>query len=133
MKFRRITTRNYPRKSAERIVPQRLTIPLSLNEKQKRILTAVENGKNEIIVVDGPPGTGKSYTICAIVYLANQLGKSVVITSHKKQALDVIDHALTDQFKKTASSFQTIGPQAGTRQRACEHQQPGKHIIEPGD
>jgi len=93
-------TRNYPRKSAERIVPQRLTVPLSLNEKQKRILTAVENGKNEIIVVDGPPGTGKSYTICAIVYLANQLDKSVVITSHKKQALDVIDQALTDQFKK---------------------------------
>lgn len=93
-------TRNYPRKSAERIVPQRLTIPLSLNEKQKRILTAVENGKNEIIVVDGPPCTEKSYTISAIVYLANQINKSVVITSHKKQALDVIDHALTEQFKK---------------------------------
>jgi hypothetical protein len=92
--------KNYPRKSTERIVPQRLTIPLSLNEKQKRILTAIENGKNEIIVVDGPPGTGKSYTINAIVYLANQLNKSVVITSHKKQALDVIDHALTEQFKK---------------------------------
>lgn len=93
-------TRNYPKKSAERIVPQRLTVPLSLNDKQKKILTAVENGKNEIIVVDGPPGTGKSYTICAIVYLANQLDKSVVITSHKKQALDVIDEALTKQFKK---------------------------------
>jgi hypothetical protein len=52
--------RNYPRKSAERIVPQRLTVPLSLNEKQKRILTAVENGKNEIIVVDGPPSLVQS-------------------------------------------------------------------------
>ncbi len=92
-------TRNYPKKSAERLVPQRLTIPLSLNDKQKKILTAIENGKNEIIVVDGPPGTGKSYTICATVYLANQLDKSVVITSHKKQALDVIDEALTKQFK----------------------------------
>jgi very-short-patch-repair endonuclease len=89
----------YPKRSADSIVPQRLTIPISLNEKQKRILTAVENGKNQIIVVDGPPGTGKSYTICAIVYLANQMGKSVVITSHKKQALDVIDDALTDRFK----------------------------------
>ncbi len=49
--------------------------------------------------MDGPPGTGKSYTITAIVYLANQLGKSVVITSHKKQALDVIDQVLTEQFK----------------------------------
>ena len=90
----------YLRKSAERLVPARLTIPLSLNETQRKILTAVENEKNQIIVVDGPPGTGKSYTITAIVYLANQLGKSVVITSHKKQALDVIDEFLTEQFKK---------------------------------
>ena len=28
------------------------------------------------------------------------MNKSVVITSHKKQALDVIDHMLTDRFKK---------------------------------
>ena len=92
--------RDYPRKSAERLSPKRLLIPLSLNETQKKILIALENERNRIIVVDGPPGTGKSYTITAIVYLANQLGRSVVITSHKKQALDVIDQALTDQFKK---------------------------------
>ena len=91
--------RKFPRKSAERLVPKSLTVPLSLNETQKRILTAVENLKNKIIVVDGPPGTGKSYTIMAIIYLANQLGKSVMVTSHKKQALDVIDQALTEQFK----------------------------------
>ena len=90
----------YPYKSIERLAPQHLTIPLRLNDKQKRILTAVENQNNEIIVVDGPPGTGKSYTICAMIYLANQMGKSVVLTSHKKQALDVIDEALTEQFKK---------------------------------
>ena len=87
---------NYPRKSIDRLIPLRLTIPLSLNETQRKILTAVENPRSELIVVDGPPGTGKSYTITAIVYLANQLGKSVVITSHKKQALDVIDQALTE-------------------------------------
>ena len=92
--------RTYPRKSAQRLVPQSLTVPLSLNEAQRKILTAVENGRNRIIVVDGPPGTGKSYAITAIVYLANQLGKSVVVTSHKKQALDVIDQTLTEQFKR---------------------------------
>jgi hypothetical protein len=89
-----------PRRSAERLVPEHLMVPMPLNETQRRILTAVENPRNETIVVDGPPGTGKSYTITALVYLANQLGKSVVITSHKRQALDVIDQALTDQFKK---------------------------------
>jgi len=93
-------TESFPRKSTERLASSVLSIPMNLNETQKKILTAVQNPKNEIIVVDGPPGTGKSYAIAAIVYLANQTNKSVVITSHKKQALDVIDHMLTDRFKK---------------------------------
>jgi very-short-patch-repair endonuclease len=88
-----------PRRSAERLVPEHLMVPMPLNETQRRILTAAENPRNELIVVDGPPGTGKSYTITALVYLADQLGKSVVITSHKRQALDVIDQAITNQFK----------------------------------
>ena len=87
----------YPRKSVHNIIS---AIPLTLNASQKRILTAIENSKNKIVVVDGPPGTGKSYTICAITYWANQKNKSVVITSHKKAALDVIDQMMTDQFKK---------------------------------
>lgn len=93
-------TESFPRKSTERLATSRLAMPMNLNETQKKILTAVQNPKNEIIVVDGPPGTGKSYAIAAIVYLANQMNKSVVITSHKKQALDVIDQMLTDRFKK---------------------------------
>ena len=93
-------TASYPRKSSERLASSVLSVPMSFNEAQKKILTAVQNPKNEIIVVDGPPGTGKSYAIAAIVYLANQMNKSVVINSHKKQALDVIDHMLTDRFKK---------------------------------
>jgi hypothetical protein len=93
-------TESFPRKSAERLASSVLSVPMNLNETQKKILTAIQNPKNEIIVVDGPPGTGKSYAIAAIVYLANQMNKSVVITSHKKQALDVIDHMLTDRFKK---------------------------------
>ncbi|MEI7673448.1 MAG: AAA domain-containing protein, partial [Deltaproteobacteria bacterium] len=93
-------TESFPRKSTERLASSVLSIPMNLNEAQKKILTAIQKPKNEIIVVDGPPGTGKSYAIAAIVYLANQMNKSVIITSHKKQALDVIDHMLTDRFKK---------------------------------
>lgn len=89
--------KKYPRKSVTNLLS---IIPLSLNKVQKRILTALENQKNKIIVVDGPPGTGKSYTIAAITYWANQQNKSVVITSHKKAALDVIDRMLTDKFKQ---------------------------------
>lgn len=71
---------------------------MNLNNSQKRILLALNNQKNKIIVVDGPPGTGKSHTIAALTYWANQANKSVVITSHKKEALDVIDRMLTEKF-----------------------------------
>ncbi|MBW6484996.1 MAG: AAA family ATPase [Syntrophobacterales bacterium] len=73
--------------------------PLPLNNSQKRILLALANEKNHVIVVDGPPGTGKSHTIAALTYWANENNKSVVITSHKQEALDVIDRMLTDKYK----------------------------------
>ena len=73
--------------------------PLPLNNSQKRILLALAHEKNHIIVVDGPPGTGKSHTIAALTYWANENKKSVVITSHKQEALDVIDRMLTDKYK----------------------------------
>jgi len=87
--------KRYPIKSSNRYISDN---PLNLNVSQKRILLALNNPKNKAIVVDGPPGTGKSHTIAAITYWANQERKSVVITSHKKQALDVIDRMLTDKF-----------------------------------
>ena len=89
----------YPHKSVERLIHPASKIPLPLNESQKRILLAAEKPANRIIVVDGPPGTGKSHTITALIYQANLLGKSVLVTSHKQQALDVIDNALIEQFK----------------------------------
>src|SRR5262249_28738465 len=85
----------YPRHSVNHLLQPGLDVPLQLNRSQKKILTAIENPENRIIVVDGPPGTGKSYAITAILYLANQRGRSAVVTSHKEQALDVIDDFLT--------------------------------------
>ena len=73
--------------------------PLPLNTAQKKILIALANSKNKIIAVGGPPGTGKSHAIAAITYWANQNNKSAIITSHKKEALDVVDRMLTDKFK----------------------------------
>jgi hypothetical protein len=88
--------KRYPVKSAKRYISDN---PLNLNTYQKRILLALNNPKNRIVVVDGPPGTGKSHTIAAITYWANRERKSVLLTSHKKQALDVIDRILTDKFR----------------------------------
>lgn len=86
----------YPKNSARAFYSAN---PLSLNPSQKKILTALGNQKNRIVVVDGPPGTGKSHTIGAITYWANQNNKSIIITSHKKEALDVVERMLTDKFK----------------------------------
>lgn len=86
----------YPIKSPSRYIADN---PLNLNNNQKRILLALQNQKNKILVVDGPPGTGKSHTIAALIYWANQQKKSVVVTSHKKEALDVIDRMLTEKFR----------------------------------
>ncbi len=88
---------HYPPRSSKVLIHD---LPIPLNESQKKIVTAANNPKNNIIVVDGPPGTGKSYTITALIYNAAREGRSVVVTSHKKQALDVIEDQLTAQFKK---------------------------------
>ncbi|MBU4002365.1 MAG: hypothetical protein KKB94_08610, partial [Proteobacteria bacterium] len=87
---------HFPLKSPKRFISDN---PLNLNSSQKRVLLSLDNPKNRIIVIDGPPGTGKSHTIAALIYWANQENRSVVITSHKKEALDVIDRMLTDKFK----------------------------------
>ncbi len=92
----RVFRDNYPLRSPKRYLSDG---PIPLNNSQKRILLALANEKNNIIVVDGPPGTGKSHTIAALTYWANEQKKSVVVTSHKKEALDVIDRMLTDKFK----------------------------------
>jgi superfamily I DNA and/or RNA helicase len=87
----------YPRKSTSRYISDS---PIPLNSAQKRIMLALGNPKNKVIVVDGPPGTGKSHTIAALTYYANENNKSVVITSYKPAALDVIDNMLTDKFSE---------------------------------
>ncbi|MEI7636571.1 MAG: AAA family ATPase [Syntrophus sp. (in: bacteria)] len=86
----------YPSGSARSFIADN---PLPLNVEQKKILLALANQKNRVITVGGPPGTGKSHTIAAIAYWANQNNRSVVITSHKQEAMDVVDRMLSDKFR----------------------------------
>lgn len=60
----------------------------SLNSAQENILTAVE--KKDEIVVQGPPGTGKSQVITGLISAAVARGKTVLMVSEKKTALDVV-------------------------------------------
>ena len=60
----------------------------SLNSAQENILTAIERGDE--IVVQGPPGTGKSQVITGLITSAVMKGRTVLMVSEKKTALDVV-------------------------------------------
>ncbi|MBE6528916.1 MAG: DUF4011 domain-containing protein [Thermoplasmata archaeon] len=60
----------------------------SLNSAQENILTAID--KQDEIVVQGPPGTGKSQVITGLITSAVVKGKTVLMVSEKKTALDVV-------------------------------------------
>ena len=60
----------------------------SLNSAQENILTAID--REDEIVVQGPPGTGKSQVITGLITSAVMKGKTVLMVSEKKTALDVV-------------------------------------------
>ncbi|NOQ73328.1 MAG: AAA family ATPase [Crocinitomix sp.] len=67
-----------------------------LNDSQ---YSAIVNSNEKIIsVVSGPPGTGKSFTIANLAAEKVSKGKSILITSKNKEALDVIEEKIKDQL-----------------------------------
>jgi len=60
----------------------------SLNSSQEAVLTAAN--KIDELVVQGPPGTGKSQTITSLIAEFVNAGKTVLMVSEKKTALDVV-------------------------------------------
>lgn len=59
-----------------------------LNSSQEKVLIAAE--KLDKLVVQGPPGTGKSQTITSLISEFVIAGKTVLMVSEKKTALDVV-------------------------------------------
>lgn len=74
--------------------------PIPLNAEQLQILRAISNEKSKYIIVEGPPGTGKSHTITAIIFNAILNAKSVLVLSDKKEALDVVEKNITETMNK---------------------------------
>src|SRR5579872_4353493 len=72
------------------------TSPVPLNEEQRQILAAIGKQKCKYVTVEGPPGTGKSHTITAIVCDAILKNQSVLVLSDKKEALDVVEDKITE-------------------------------------
>jgi len=74
--------------------------PVPLNEEQIKILSAIRNPAGKIIVVEGPPGTGKSHTITAIAADCALRGRSCLILSDKAEALNVVQNKLSDAMSQ---------------------------------
>jgi superfamily I DNA and/or RNA helicase len=74
--------------------------PIPLNSEQRQVLTALNKDDCKYITVEGPPGTGKSHTITALVFDAILKNKSVLVLSDKKEALDVVEDKITETMNK---------------------------------
>ncbi len=78
---------NSPGKKLE--IPENSLVYINaLNSAQEAVLHAL-NTKDEL-VVEGPPGTGKSQTITSLITQFVDQGKTVLMVSEKKTALDVV-------------------------------------------
>jgi len=86
----------------EENIPQRLVFesPIPLNTEQKQILMALEKPNCKYTILEGPPGTGKSHTITAIICKAILNEKSVLVLSDKKEALDVVEEKISTTLNK---------------------------------
>lgn len=62
--------------------------PFPVDESQEEIILAVKSGRS--VVVQGPPGSGKSQLICNLVADFTSKGKRVLLVCQKRAALDVV-------------------------------------------
>lgn len=74
--------------------------PIPLNEEQRKILLATHKPDGNIIVVEGPPGTGKSHTIVAIAADCAFHRRSCLVLSDKTEALDVVQNKLSEAMSR---------------------------------
>ncbi|MDD7423944.1 MAG: AAA domain-containing protein [Candidatus Methanomethylophilaceae archaeon] len=65
-----------------------LTYINDLNSAQEEVISAIR--RTDRLVIQGPPGTGKSQTITNIIADFANEGKTVLMVSEKKAALDVV-------------------------------------------
>lgn len=82
--------------------PDKLVVksPIPLNSEQMKIIKALHQDKSKYIIVEGPPGTGKSHSITAVVFDYILDNKTVLVLSDKKEALDVVEDKIIDTIQK---------------------------------
>jgi hypothetical protein len=91
--------------------------PIPLNKEQLLVARALRKDDCKRVVIEGPPGTGKSHTITGLVFEALRDGKSVLLVSDKKEALDVVEDKINDVLNTTKvdDTFQNPILRLGTK------------------
>ncbi len=85
-----------PEFSSEDLDGGTLVFPFPSNRAQRRVALLVQDETTQVVRVEGPPGTGKSLTIANLACHLAASGKSVLVTSQKDKALQVVDAKLRE-------------------------------------
>jgi superfamily I DNA and/or RNA helicase len=84
--------------------------PIPLNPEQLKILKALNNEKCKYVVVEGPPGTGKSHTISSIAFEYILKFKSILILSDTREALDVVENKINNTLNQVRGKHNVQNP-----------------------
>jgi len=77
--------------------PQRIYFPLPANEEQKQIIFRLNHSAS--VVVKGPPGTGKSWTITNLICHLLALGERILVTAQSPRALTILRDFLPEDLR----------------------------------
>lgn len=81
--------------------------PLPANREQSEIIDKL--GRDSGVVVEGPPGTGKTHTIANLMSALLARGQRVLVTSEKAQALRVLRDKLPPEMQDLCVSVTDAG------------------------
>jgi hypothetical protein len=100
-------------KTPYKIREEEVLTPFSVDESQEKIILSVKSGKS--VVVQGPPGSGKSQLICNLMADFASRGKRVLLVCQKRAALDVVYQRLQtigmDPFVALIHDFKNDRPE----------------------
>ncbi len=86
-------------------------LPLPASPEQARVLERLRHDNG--VVVEGPPGTGKTHTIANLISALLAEGQRVLVTSQKAQALRVLREKLPPELQRLCVSLTDVEEASG--------------------
>ena len=108
--------------------------PLDLGEDQ--FVATRDALQHNLTIISGPPGTGKSQVVCALMLSAMSAGRTVLFASHTHKAIDAVQERL-DELTPDQSLLARASPNPSDNERAFDFGAAVNyllsHMIEEGD